>query len=33
LGQDSPKPAGGKSSLQSEMLAEMERLKALMGGE
>jgi hypothetical protein len=28
-----PKPAGGKSSLQSEMLAEMERLKALMGGD
>ena len=33
LGQEAPKPAGGKSSLQSEMLAEMERLKALMGGE
>jgi hypothetical protein len=30
---DTPKPAGGKSSLQSEMLAEMERLKALMGGD
>ncbi|MFX1578148.1 MAG: hypothetical protein ACFFBJ_00745 [Promethearchaeota archaeon] len=30
---DAPKPAGGKSSLQSEMLAEMERLKALMGGD
>ncbi|MFX1481930.1 MAG: hypothetical protein ACFFCP_01950 [Promethearchaeota archaeon] len=29
----SPKPSGGKSSLQSEMLAEMERLKALMGGD
>jgi len=28
-----PKAAGGKSSLQSEMLQEMERLKALMGGE
>ncbi|MHA1951695.1 MAG: hypothetical protein ACXAAO_01925 [Candidatus Thorarchaeota archaeon] len=28
-----PKTAGGKSSLQSEMLAEMERLKALMGGD
>jgi hypothetical protein len=28
-----PKPTGGKSSLQSEMLAEMERLKALMGGD
>jgi hypothetical protein len=28
-----PKVAGGKSSLQSEMLAEMERLKALMGGD
>ena len=28
-----PKAAGGKSSLQSEMLAEMERLKALMGGD
>ncbi|MHA1769734.1 MAG: hypothetical protein ACTSV3_07805 [Candidatus Thorarchaeota archaeon] len=27
------KPASGKSSLQSEMLAEMERLKALMGGD
>ena len=32
-GGDTPKPAGGKSSLQSEMLAEMERLKALMGGD
>lgn len=32
-GVDTPKPAGGKSSLQSEMLAEMERLKALMGGD
>jgi hypothetical protein len=30
---DTPKPAGGKSSLQSEMLAEMERLKALMGSD
>ena len=30
---DAPKPAGGKSSLQSEMLQEMERLKALMGGD
>jgi hypothetical protein len=30
---DSPRPSGGKSSLQSEMLAEMERLKALMGGD
>lgn len=30
---DTPKPASGKSSLQSEMLAEMERLKALMGGD
>ena len=30
---EAPKPAGGKSSLQSEMLAEMERLKALMGGD
>jgi len=28
-----PKTAGGKSSLQSEMLQEMERLKALMGGD
>jgi hypothetical protein len=28
-----PKAAGGKSSLQSEMLQEMERLKALMGGD
>lgn len=28
-----PKAIGGKSSLQSEMLAEMERLKALMGGD
>ncbi len=27
------KAAGGKSSLQSEMLQEMERLKALMGGD
>lgn len=27
------RPSGGKSSLQSEMLAEMERLKALMGGD
>ena len=31
--EDAPKPSGGKSSLQSEMLAEMERLKALMGGD
>jgi hypothetical protein len=30
---EAPKPASGKSSLQSEMLAEMERLKALMGGD
>jgi len=30
---DAPKIAGGKSSLQSEMLQEMERLKALMGGD
>jgi hypothetical protein len=30
---DTPKPTSGKSSLQSEMLAEMERLKALMGGD
>jgi hypothetical protein len=30
---ETPKPTGGKSSLQSEMLAEMERLKALMGGD
>ncbi len=28
-----PKAASGKSSLQSEMLQEMERLKALMGGD
>ena len=28
-----PKDTGGKSSLQSEMLQEMERLKALMGGD
>jgi len=28
-----PKATGGKSSLQSEMLQEMERLKALMGGD
>ncbi len=28
-----PKAVGGKSSLQSEMLQEMERLKALMGGD
>jgi len=32
-GGDAPKPTGGKSSLQSEMLQEMERLKALMGGD
>ena len=32
-GGDAPKAAGGKSSLQSEMLQEMERLKALMGGD
>ena len=32
-GGDAPKTAGGKSSLQSEMLQEMERLKALMGGD
>ncbi len=32
-GDTPPKAAGGKSSLQSEMLAEMERLKALMGGD
>jgi hypothetical protein len=30
---ETPKPSGGKSSLQSEMLQEMERLKALMGGD
>jgi hypothetical protein len=33
LSGDAPKAAGGKSSLQSEMLQEMERLKALMGGD
>ncbi|MHA2142732.1 MAG: hypothetical protein ACXADC_13870 [Candidatus Thorarchaeota archaeon] len=32
-GGDAPAAAGGKSSLQSEMLREMERLKALMGGD
>jgi hypothetical protein len=32
-GGDAAAPAGGKSSLQSEMLREMERLKALMGGD
>ncbi|MFW9843039.1 MAG: hypothetical protein ACFFEV_00505 [Candidatus Thorarchaeota archaeon] len=32
-GGEAPKAAGGKSSLQSEMLQEMERLKALMGGD
>jgi hypothetical protein len=32
-GGDAPRAAGGKSSLQSEMLQEMERLKALMGGD
>ena len=32
-GGDAPKTTGGKSSLQSEMLQEMERLKALMGGD
>ena len=32
-GGDTQKAAGGKSSLQSEMLQEMERLKALMGGD
>jgi len=31
--EDVPKPSGAKSSLQSEMLQEMERLKALMGGD
>ena len=31
--EDAPKPSGAKSSLQSEMLQEMERLKALMGGD
>ena len=30
---EAPKPSGAKSSLQSEMLQEMERLKALMGGD
>ena len=30
---EAPKATGGKSSLQSEMLQEMERLKALMGGD
>jgi len=33
LSEDAPKPSGAKSSLQSEMLQEMERLKALMGGD
>jgi len=33
LGEVAPKSADGKSSLQSEMLQEMERLKALMGGD
>jgi hypothetical protein len=33
LGGTPPKSADGKSSLQSEMLQEMERLKALMGGD
>ena len=33
LGETSPKSTDGKSSLQSEMLQEMERLKALMGGD
>jgi len=33
LGVASPKSTDGKSSLQSEMLQEMERLKALMGGD
>ena len=33
LGETAPKSADGKSSLQSEMLQEMERLKALMGGD
>lgn len=33
LGGTSPKSTDGKSSLQSEMLQEMERLKALMGGD
>jgi len=33
LGETTPKSADGKSSLQSEMLQEMERLKALMGGD
>ena len=32
-GGEAPKATGGKSSLQSEMLQEMERLKALMGGD
>jgi hypothetical protein len=33
LGEPAPKSTDGKSSLQSEMLQEMERLKALMGGD
>jgi hypothetical protein len=33
LGAVAPKSSEGKSSLQSEMLQEMERLKALMGGD
>ena len=33
LGGTPPKSTDGKSSLQSEMLQEMERLKALMGGD
>jgi hypothetical protein len=33
LGETAPKSTDGKSSLQSEMLQEMERLKALMGGD
>jgi hypothetical protein len=33
LGETAPKSTNGKSSLQSEMLQEMERLKALMGGD
>ncbi|MHA2300022.1 MAG: hypothetical protein ACXACD_03620, partial [Candidatus Thorarchaeota archaeon] len=32
-GGDAPTATGGKSSLQSEMLREMERLKSLMGGD
>lgn len=31
--EDADRPTGGKSTLQSEMLREMERLKSLMGGD